>query len=388
MGIRAYEQTIPGITHVLTDQANKTGENGQAKNTRESRPRVLLIGTHLPPDLGSRSVAEGLATRLRERGFVVALTSRRRSRALRVADMLVTIWTARGTYDVAQVDVYSGAAFRWAEWVVGLLHALRKPLVLTLRGGNLPNFARQQPRRVDRLVSRATAVTAPSQYLADAMRNVRSDVQIIPNPIEVGSYTYTERHSPKPRLIWLRAFHRIYNPVLAVRVLARVASEIDEARLTMVGADKDGSLAKVRAEAEQLGVLDRITFTGGVPKSDVPRWLATADIFLNTTTIDNTPVSVLEAMATGLLVVSTAVGGIPYLLEDEQDSILVPSDDVEKMAQAVKRLLNEPVLAARVSRNARAKSETFGWDSVLPQWEELLTDVSGLKSSRNERRTS
>jgi Glycosyltransferase len=214
---------------------------------------------------------------------------------------------------------------------------------------------------------------------------MRTDVQIIPNALDVETYIYSERDRPSARLVWLRTFHRIYDPVLAVRVLAQVASFADDAHLTMIGPDKDGTLADVREEAERLGVLDRILFTGGIPKSDVPRWLACGDIFLNTTTIDNAPVSVLEAMATGLLVISTAVGGIPYLLENGHDGMLVPAGDAYAMAQAVTRLLNEPQLAAHLSRNARAKAETFGWDVVLPRWEALFLDVARHNSSRNAR---
>ena len=341
------------------------------------------MGTHLPPDAGSRSVGEGLSKRLQELGFVVRLTSKQRSRALRVADMLSTVWSARRSYDVVHLDVYSGAAFSWAEWVSRLVKILGKPLVLTLHGGNLPEFARNHSRRISRLFSRADAVTAPSQYLADELQNFQRDIQVIPNPLDLEAYHYRERDNPKPGLVWLRTFHRIYNPVLAVHVLARITSKIPEARLTMIGPDKDGSLAKVRAEAKQLGVLGQITFTGGVAKSEVPRLLSTGDIFLNTTTIDNSPVSVLEAMASGLAVVSTDVGGMPYLIENEREGILVPSGDADAMTAGVMRLLNVPGLAARLSRDARKKAESYSWDSILPLWETLFTDVARARSTRN-----
>lgn len=337
---------------------------------------MLFVGTFPPTDIGSRAPAEGLAERLRQAGFVIALTSRRRWRVSRAIDLLLTTWTARHSYDVAHVDVYSGAAFTWAEWVARLLRRMGKSFVLTLHGGNLPEFERAQPRRVARLLSSANAVTAPSRYLAAVMHGVRPDVRVIPNPLEIQAYRYVERQTPRARLIWLRTFHRIYDPVLAVRVLARIASHAHDAHLTMIGPDKDGTLAAVRAEAERLGVLDRVLVTGGVRKADVAEWLAKGEIFLNTSTIDNVPVSVLEAMATGLPVVSTAVGGIPYVLEHEKHALLVPPGDAEAMAEAVGRLLVEPGLAARLSRNARAKAETFAWEAVLPRWEDLLVEIA------------
>ena len=128
--------------------------------------------------------------------------------------------------------------------------------------------------------------------------------------------------------------------------------------------------------ALKLGVLDRVICPGQVLKDEIPHWLHQGDIFLNTTRVDNTPVSVLEAMACGLCIISTNVGGIPYMLEDEYDALLVPADDHAAMAKAVQRLLTEDGLAERLSGNARRKVEQFDWSNILPRWERLLTGVA------------
>jgi glycosyltransferase involved in cell wall biosynthesis len=179
-------------------------------------------------------------------------------------------------------------------------------------------------------------------------------------------------------MLWLRAFHRIYNPELAPAVLARVAADFDDAQLTMIGPDKgDGTFEQVRQAARALQVEDRLTLPGGVAKRDVPAWLDAGDLFLNTTDVDNTPVSVIEAMAAGLCIVSTNVGGLPYLLKDEHNALLVPPRNSDAMAHAVGRVLYEPGLAARLSRNARASAEQFDWACVLQQWETVLLRVAG-----------
>ncbi len=325
-------------------------------------------------------MAEGLATRLRDLGFTVGLTSRQRTRALRLADMLFTVWRTRSSYDLVQLDVYSGPAFWWAEWVSTLAAMLRKPLVLTLHGGNLPQFARRHPRRVSRLFSRAAAITAPSRYLADTLESFHTGIQVIPNALDLGVYQYRRRENPRPRLTWLRTFHLIYDPASAVQVLAHISSRFPDAHLLMIGPDKDGSLAKVREEAKRLGVFDQITFTGGVAKTDVPALLSSGDIFLNTATADNSPVSVIEAMASGLAVVSTNVGGMKYLIENEREGILVPPRDADAMASAVARLLSEPGLGSRLSVNARKKAEAHDWKAVLPMWEHVFADAYGTKA--------
>jgi glycosyltransferase involved in cell wall biosynthesis len=174
----------------LTDRLPSQTASGfnSADLRRQCFPRILLVGTHLSPDKGSRSVGEGLAKRLQELGFVVRLTSRQRSKTFRVLDMLSTVWRARHSYDVVQLDVFSTDAFAWAEWVSRLVAALSKPLVLTLHGGNLPDFARNHPQRISRLFSRANVVTAPSRYLADALQTFRRDILVIPNPLDIEAY--------------------------------------------------------------------------------------------------------------------------------------------------------------------------------------------------------
>jgi glycosyltransferase involved in cell wall biosynthesis len=300
--------------------------------------------------------------------------------------MLSTTWLRRAGYEIAQVDVYSGRAFLWAEAVCRLLQWLKKPYVLTLHGGNLPLFASRHPGRVRRLLNSAAAVTVPSPYLLEGLRGFRKDLRLIPNPIPVERYAFRLRRSLRPRLIWLRAFHEDYDPALALGVLAELSSDFPDASLTMVGPDKrDGSYLKTQAEAAGVGVADRVRFVGGVAKADVPQWLSSGDIFLNTARVDNTPVSVVEAMACGLCVVSTNVGGIPYLVEHERDALLVPAGDVRQMSAAVRRLLADEQLAETISFAGRQNAEKHDWKHVLPLWTTLLDSILTSRTAMSAR---
>jgi glycosyltransferase involved in cell wall biosynthesis len=342
---------------------------------------ALLIGNFLSAGNGSRGVCEDLAEQLRCAGWRVFTASSKENRILRLSDMLLTAWRNRGEYGVAQVDVYSGPAFFWAEAVCLLLRMLGKPRILTLHGGNLPAFASRRPRRVRALLHSSAAVTTPSRFLLEAMSEYHPALILQPNPIDVSRYQFRIRQKPKPELIWLRAFHEIYNPSLAPRVVALLAEEFPNVRLTMIGPDKgDGSFPAVIKHAAELGVAHRISFSGKVPKPDIPDWLAKADIFINTTNVDNTPVSVLEAMAAGTCIVSTNVGGIPYLLRNEKEALLVPPNNEIAMAAAIKRYLCEEGLAERLSKNARRVAEEFDWATVLLNWKKLLTGVNNRQA--------
>lgn len=342
-----------------------------------NRPAVLLVGNFLSASKGTRSLCEDFALGLKAEGWSVITTSSHPGRATRLLDFLLTVWRCRNRYRVAQIDIYSGLAFVWAELVCWALRRVRKPYILTLRGGNLPAFARSSDKRVRSLFQSASAVTAPSMYLLEQMNQYRKDIIVLPNQLYLTHYSFGVREHPAPKLIWLRSFHDIYNPALAVRIVSLLAKNFPDIQLSMIGPDKgDGSLELTRDLALKLGIADKITFTGPVAKNTTGHWLNQGDIFLNTTRVDNMPVTVLEAMACGLCVVSTNVGGIPYLLENERDSLLVPDGDDVAMAAAVHRLVTEDGLAKRLSENARRKAEQFSWPNILPKWEKLLIEVA------------
>jgi len=335
--------------------------------------RVLLVGNFLSKTRSIRFVCEDLAEHLSASGREVLTTSSRDSRPVRLADMLATTWARRRSYDVAQVDVYSGSAFFWAEAVCRLLRSLGKPHILTLHGGGLPKFAERPPERVRKLLGGADAVTSPSSFLAEKMSAFRQGIRIIPNPIEISRYPFRERSAARPELVWLRAFHGSYNAPLAPRMLRLLSEKFPAATLTMIGPDKgDGSLELTRKTAEQECVLDRVRFAGGIAKIEIPEALSRADVFINTTNVDNTPVSVVEAMACGLCVVTTSVGGLPHLVTDGENGLLVPPDDPAAMAASVARVLEDPPLAARLSRRGRENAESRDWAKVLPEWDALF----------------
>jgi glycosyltransferase involved in cell wall biosynthesis len=320
---------------------------------------------------------EDLADRLRDAADRIVCVSHHRSGWSRTLHLVWTALLQRKDYDLAVVDLYSGRAFRWGEIAASLLRALGCPFVFVLRGGGLPGFAKRHPRRVRRCLRKADAVTVPSRFLLEQMRQYRADLRMLPNPLDIPKYDFRLRAAPEPKLIWLRAFQKHYDPTMAPKVLASLLPDFPGLHLSMVGPDKrDGSRQQVERTAKELGVASHLTVPGGVAKRDVPGWLNRGDIFLNTTRVDNAPVSVLEAMACGLCVVSTNVGGIPYLVEHEREALLVPRDDPAAMAHAVRRLLTEPKLAARLSQNGRDKVEQFDWGLILPQWEALLNSLA------------
>ena len=162
---------------------------------------------------------------------------------------------------------------------------------------------------------------------------------------------------------------------MAIKVLALLKETHKNAVLCMVGPDKDGSLNQAKTLSNQLGVSESVTFTGVLPKAQWHQLSQNYDVFINTTNIDNMPVSIIEAMALGLPIVSTDAGGLPYLMENGVDGLLIPVNDEKKMSEAIITLLSNPEKAMELSKNAREKAEKFDGDIVKTQWQKLLENV-------------
>jgi glycosyltransferase involved in cell wall biosynthesis len=317
-------------------------------------------------------------------GYSVVSVSAQRSRHRRLAEIVATLFARRAEIDVVVIDVYGGLSFVIEDVAGWLSRRLRKRVVMMLHGGAMPDFMRRHPRWTRRVLGRADALIAPSNFLAQAVAPYGFRARVIPNVIDLSAYPYRHRERLSPRLFWMRQFHPIWNPMMALRVLARLRrTSAPDATLIMAGPDK-GQEAEVRCAARELGLNDAVSFSGFLDMEAKTRAGESADVFLNTNRIDNMPVAVVEACAMGLPVVAAKVGGIPDLLTDGETGLLVSDDDDEAMAEAVSRLLSDPVLAGRLSANGQRLAACSSWERVRPQWEEVFAEVSARSESRGE----
>jgi glycosyltransferase involved in cell wall biosynthesis len=347
-------------------------------------PRLCIVGPLLGRHRGhTPAPGETLARLMQEAGYSVIAYSSVRNRTLRLLDIAQTLVRRRDEFDLLVLEVYSGRSFVVQDLVSRLGRALNRPIVMVLHGGSLPEFMARFPRWSRDVLSRATHRVAPSEYLACAAARHGLCVQVIPNGVDVDNYPFRLREVIQPRLFWMRKYHPIYNPEMAVRVLARLRDVQPEATLVMAGPDRGGE-AGVRRLVESEGLGDAVRFAGFLDPAGKAREGTAAEIFINTTRIDNMPVTLIEACAMGLPVVSTAVGGVPALLKDGETGLLVPDDDAAAMAGAIERLLADSLLTRRLSRQGRALAEGFDNRRVREQWERLFARLArGAPAARS-----
>lgn len=338
-------------------------------------PRVCFLGPMLGRHRGfAISQALVLANRLAAERYPVVTASSHINRYARMADLVATLIRHRRTIDVVCLEVYGGPSFVVEDLASRVARQLGKPLVMTLHGGAMPEFMSRFPRWTMAVLKRANCLVTPSEFLRRAVVERGLEARVIPNLIDLRHYQYRYRTRLRPKLFWMRSFHPIYNPTLAIRVLSRVREQMPDASLVMAGQHK-GAESEVGRLARTLGVDGAVHFPGFLDRDGKRRQGNAADIFINTNRVDNMPVAVLEAGAMGLPIVATAVGGVPDLLADGRDGVLVPDDDDQAMANAVLRLLDDPSLAGRLSRNGRRMAERSTWDAVGPLWTGLFREM-------------
>ena len=340
-------------------------------------PRIGLC--FVGPNLGRHadwvpSPAEIQARFFADEGHPVRSTSSIRQPVLRLADMVRSLVRWRREIDLVILAVFSGWGFAAADVASRVAKLLGLTQVQVLHGGGLPDFSNDHGWAVRRLLARADAVVAPSGYLAELAEEHGRRARIIPNVLEIERYPFKPRADVTPRLLWMRTFHRIYNPSLAIETVALLREAGLSPTLTMAGQDK-GLGDETRRLAEARGLDGSIRFPGFLDTAGKQREFADHDIFLNTNRIDNMPVTVLEAAAFGLPVVATRVGGIPHLLQDGQTGLLVADDSPREMATAVRRLLDSPELARTLSGGGRSLAESCSWPRVYERWARLFDEL-------------
>ena len=162
---------------------------------------------------------------------------------------------------------------------------------------------------------------------------------------------------------------------MAIKVLHLLQKTHPKAKLCMIGAIKDESYAACVKLIQELNMDSSVEFTGLLSPNEWRMKSEKYDLFINTTNFDNTPVSVMEAMALGLPVISTNVGGLPYLISNKKDGVLVDEKDENQMVMVICELLKNKINAAEIAKNARNKVEQFDWFIVKEQWHNIFADV-------------
>ncbi|HEY6187335.1 MAG TPA: glycosyltransferase family 4 protein [Pyrinomonadaceae bacterium] len=279
-------------------------------------------------------------------------------------------------YDV--IHIFSASYFSFVLAPTPALLVARlygKRSVLNYHSGQAEDHLARWRRSAPATIRLADRLVVPSAYLVEVFARFGLRARAIHNFVATERFRFRERgSSSRPHFFSNRSFEPLYNVACTLRAFAIIQKRFPEARLTLAG---DGSQ---RAELERLAAeldLNHVTFTGCVEPEGMPGLYDEADIFLNSSDIDNMPVSIIEAFASGLPVVTTDAGGIPFMVADGRTGLITKRGDYEALAACAIRLLEDDELRSMLTRNALEECRKYSWAAVRDQWLELYSEVAG-----------
>lgn len=335
--------------------------------------KLLYIGNKLSGQGNTVTSIETLGGFLESEGVIIYYASSKRNKIVRMLDMLLKTVKYSRKVDFVLIDTYSTINFWYALIISQICRFLKVKYIPKLHGGNLPYRLEKSEFFSKLIFNNAYINTAPSKYLYDNFKKKGFENLIyIPNTIELSNYPFEEKKYDFPRLLWVRSFSKIYNPLIALKVFELVKQKYPNATLTMVGPRKDESNEEAIQYSEKNNL--NVEFTGKLTKKEWIELSKKTNVFINTTHFDNTPISVIEAMALGLPVVSTNVGGIPYLITHSENGFLVEDSDVDGMASQILKICSNDIKMEEITNSARKLVSNFDWDKVKFLWFKLLNE--------------
>ena len=266
----------------------------------------------------------------------------------------------------------------FAAPVLWLAPLRRCPVIVNYRGGEAGSYFQSAWRRVKPSLNKAALVVVPSGFLRAVFAEYGQSTRVIPNIVDLNVFKPVHDTTAVGRpftLVITRNLEPIYGIETALKALAEVLRSAPAARLRIAGSGPQES--ELRAFASTLGISSAVEFTGQLDRRGIVQLYAEADAMLNPTTVDNMPNSVIEALACGLPVISTDVGGVPYIVRHEETALLVAPNDPAAMAAAVLRLQEDATLCERLRREGLAQVAQYAWPAVREQWLAAYAEVAG-----------
>jgi glycosyltransferase involved in cell wall biosynthesis len=295
---------------------------------------------------------------------------------LRMPLYLANLLSKIPRHDVIHVSSAALSSFLLTTTPAILLGKLfGRRVVLNYHAGQAVEHLRDWARTAVPVIRMCDATVVPSLWLVDVFASHGLKARAIFNHVELDAFRFRGRRPLRPVFLSNRNFNPIYNVPCVLRAFSIIQRRVPGARLLVAG---DGAQ---RSELESLARalnLRNVEFKGLLAPEAMPRLCDEADVYLNASNVDNMPLSILEAFSSGLPVVTTDAGGIPYMVEHERTGLVVPMNDYEAIAASALRLLEDEGLAARLALAAHAECDKYRWDVVRPQWLEFYREVAGV----------
>ena len=357
-------------------------------------PRVCIVGPFPPPSGGMANQCQQLIQLLISEGMDVKFVRTNSPYQpawagkipvlrsfFRLFPYLVNLWRITPKVDVVHLLANSGWAWHLFSTPVILIGRLRgTPVIVNYRGGNADTFFTAAPKYVLSLLAKVSMRVTPSVFLQRVFAKHGLGAVVIPNIIDLSRFSLRAPRAfgNAPHIIVTRNLEPIYDIPTAIRALVHIKKLLPGATMTIAGSGPE--LANLQGLVSALRLAGSVKFAGRIDNASIPSLYASADCVINSSTVDNMPISILEAFASGVPVISTDAGGIPDLVESNVTGLLAPIGDSEAIAREVLRVLQDADLAANLTRAAFAEARKYAWPEVRAKWLAAYADAARFRS--------
>ncbi len=344
--------------------------------------KITIVGPLAPPAGGMANQTKKLAEFLRSEKITVDIIRTNPDykplfigklpiiRALfRLASYKVTLIKRLKHTDVIHIMANSGWSwhlFAAPAIVIGRMY--NKPVIVNYRGGYASGFFRKSWFWVQLTLKKSQAIVVPSIFLKEVFEQYHKSAVVIPNVLDKALFFQdkTSQVNEQPHFIVTRNLEAIYDVATTVRAFALIVKVFPCAKLSIAGTgpEKQALISLIN----DLKLTGSVNFTGRLAPKEMAKLYQQADVMLNASTVDNTPNSIIEALACGTPVVSTDAGGIPKLVTHQHDALLVNIADHQKMAESAIDILKKSTLRQSLITNGLSTIEKFYWPNV---WQKL-----------------
>src|SRR5262245_50503738 len=249
-----------------------------------------------------------------------------------------------------------------------------KTVLLNYHSGEAEDHLRRWPRSTKLIFRLADRLVVPSRYLVGVFARFGIEAEAVSNTVPLEQFTFRERRPLRPTLLSNRNLESHYNVADTLRAFALVERRVPGARLIVAGDGRER--ARLQALAAELE-LRRVEFIGAAPPDRMSELYDRADIFVNSSLVDNMPLSLIEAFACGLPVGRSDAGGIPVLVTGGETGLLSPCGDYEALAANVVRLLEDQRLASGLINRARDACRQYTWEAARGSWLKIYESIAG-----------
>lgn len=325
--------------------------------------KVLLISNYKPRTGGISGQVEILQRKLLEEGITTDIFNTKGTIPYRLS-LIQKLRKVGKCYDVFHIHCCSGWGFLPAVIGIRAGRLLHKRIVLTYHGGGGEKFFAKHTHLVRHYLTKTDANIVLSGFLGKVFDKYDIPYSIIPNIIELDGSHFRKRNPIQPHFICIRTLDPLYNHFCILKAFQLVKQQLPNATLTLVGG------GTIRTELEQFVKeqnIQDVTFSGRVDNSKIYEYLDKSDIMLSTPFVDNMPVSLLEGFNAGLLVISSDVGGVPYMITHGRNGLLIDSDNRQQLADQMLYAIEHQQESQDMIHQAFQEVKSYTWTNVRPQ---------------------